>query len=240
MNGIAVREAEVVDVLAELPVQRALLAHAEQVRLIEADEAADARALPHRRAEVHVPGALLLHVEDDVDVALVVRRLRVRRGKRRLEEAQVADALVAAHQRVAAEHVARHDEDLVPDARLRRDVVAEDLDAVHDRRRLLVDLPPQIHGRHGVGADFDRARRPGARWRRCSPRWRTPRRRAAWHRPTRAWSKYVASSPPRPARSTPFTAPLSVAALVAERIEPREVLAREVLAARSPRSVPIR
>src|SRR5687768_15976342 len=59
-EGITVREAEVVDVLAELPIQRPLLAHAEQVRLIESDEASDAGALPHRRAEVHVPRALLL------------------------------------------------------------------------------------------------------------------------------------------------------------------------------------
>ena len=35
-----------------------------------AGEAADPRALPHRRAELHAAGALLLHLEDDVDVAL--------------------------------------------------------------------------------------------------------------------------------------------------------------------------
>src|SRR5262249_51500789 len=89
--GIRIGEAEILDVLAELPLERAALALAEQVRLIEADEAADARSLAHGRAEVHVARALLLHVEDQVDVALLVGRVVVRRRHVLLEEAEVGD-----------------------------------------------------------------------------------------------------------------------------------------------------
>ena len=64
------------------------------------DEPADAGALPERRAEVDVAGALLLDPEDDVDV---VRRLGAATtsggGHRLLEESQVGDVLIGADQR---------------------------------------------------------------------------------------------------------------------------------------------
>ena len=100
-----------------------------------------------------LPGALLLQVENDVDVALVVRS-RLRRRQRRLEESEVRDALIASNQELTVENVARHDDDLIANAILGRDVVPHDLDAVHDRRRPLVDLPPQIHRRHRILADL--------------------------------------------------------------------------------------
>ena len=180
-----------------------------------------------------LPGALLLHAEDDVDVALVVRRLRVRRRQRRLEEAEVADALVAADQRVAAEHVARHDEDLVPDARLRRDVVAErsrrgsrspavvsstsqrrftvgtesgpTFDALDDRAHVRVDVAlVRVRLADATRRVVPRATGRSSRRRRC----RGPRAASALHR---------AGERRR---------------LLAERIEAREVLAGEVPAAR--------
>src|SRR5262249_51103888 len=64
---IAVAHRVVVDVLAELPLDRTTLALAEQIRLVESHESAHARALTDRRAEVHVARALLFHVEDQVD-----------------------------------------------------------------------------------------------------------------------------------------------------------------------------
>src|SRR5690606_25697750 len=102
-----VREADVgvVDVTAEQALDRPSLALAEEVRLVEPDEAADPGALPHRRAEVHVAGALLLHREDDVHVTLLLlRRADVGRRHGRLEEAQVADALPAPDEEVPVEH----------------------------------------------------------------------------------------------------------------------------------------
>src|SRR5204863_1367795 len=74
-GGIGVRDVEIVDVLSELPLEPAALALPEQIRLVEPEEAADAGALSHRRAEVDVAGPLLGNLEHDVDVALIVRRL---------------------------------------------------------------------------------------------------------------------------------------------------------------------
>src|SRR5437016_5852089 len=68
-------DVEVVDVLAELPLEPAPLPLPEQIGLVEAEEAADARPLPHRGAEVDVAGALLGDAEHHVDVALLVGRL---------------------------------------------------------------------------------------------------------------------------------------------------------------------
>ena len=137
---------------------------------------------------------------------LLVRRLRVRRRHGLLEEAEVADVLVAVDQRVAAEHVARQDEELVANARLRRDVVAEDVDAVHDRRRPLVDLPAEIDRRHRIRARLRGARRPGACSRRCSLRSRTP---PAPCRVASSHARLVEVRPCRrcrgPRRSSPFT-----------------------------------
>ena len=147
---VRVRQAEVIDVLPELPVERSLLAQAEQVGLVESDEAAHAGALAHGRAEVHVAGALFLHVENDIEVTLLVGALRVRRSNGRFEEAQVADTLVAANQCVAPEDVARHHEDLIPDARFVRDVVAQDVHAIHDGGRAFVHFPPQVHRGHRI------------------------------------------------------------------------------------------
>jgi len=45
-GGIGERDVEIIDVLAELPLEPAALALSEQVRLVEAEEAADPRALP--------------------------------------------------------------------------------------------------------------------------------------------------------------------------------------------------
>src|SRR5439155_1592021 len=77
-SGVGVRDGKVADVLAELPLEMALLALPEQVGLVQSEEPADAGALSHRRAEVDVAGVLLGHPEDHVDVALVVGGPRVR------------------------------------------------------------------------------------------------------------------------------------------------------------------
>ena len=104
----------------------------------------------NRRAEVDASGALLLHPEDDVDVALIIRGLRVGRRQRRLEEIQILNVLIAADQPVLVEHVARKDHELLANAGFVRVVVAEDLDPVHRGRRLLVDLPAEIHDRDRI------------------------------------------------------------------------------------------
>src|SRR4029079_8883210 len=113
---IGVAQAEILDVFPELPIQRTALALAEEVRLVEADEAADAISLSDRRAEVDVAGALFLDVEDDVDVALVVHLARVRRRHVLLEEAEVGDVAVAVDQALLVEYIARNDEQLPANA----------------------------------------------------------------------------------------------------------------------------
>src|SRR5205814_9699289 len=122
------------------------------VRLIEPDESAEPGSLAHRRAEIHVAGALLLHVEDDVHVTLFTARLRFRSGYRLLEEIQIADVLVAPNQEIAVEHLPRSKHDLLANARFRRVAVARDLDPVDDCRRALGDLLAEIHPAHGVGS----------------------------------------------------------------------------------------
>src|SRR5207248_9120379 len=70
-----------------------------------------------------------------------------------LEEPQVRDAAIALNEALAIEHVAWKDEQLVPNARFGRDIVAEDIDTIHDGRSPLVDVPTEIHRRDRVGAD---------------------------------------------------------------------------------------
>src|SRR2546422_4410022 len=84
------------------------------------------RALPHRRTEVDVPRAFLRDPEDDIYISLVVRRARVRERHRLLEEPQIGDVLVGANQGVLAEHVAREQDDRLPDHAFVGDVVAGD------------------------------------------------------------------------------------------------------------------
>src|SRR4029079_6089841 len=109
---------------------------------------AGARSYLHTIVDVTLP--LLLHVENHVEVALLIR-LRIRRRNGRLEEAQIADTLVATYEGVFPEDVTGDDEDLIADARLRRDVVAEDVDAIHDRGLTLGDFPAEVDRRHRVG-----------------------------------------------------------------------------------------
>ena len=54
-SRIGVAEAEVADVLSELPLQRSALALAEQVRLVEAEESAEAGALPTDAPKLTLP-----------------------------------------------------------------------------------------------------------------------------------------------------------------------------------------
>ena len=131
--------------------------------------------------------------------------------------------------RCLVEHVARHDEQLIANARLGRDVVAEDVDAVDDRRRALVDLPAQIDRRHGIRSDLAALddRRDASR--RCSPRSRRRRGRGPSRRPTPSGRR-------RPCRrSAPAQYSLrDVAhrlASCAERVEARDLVAREHLRA---------
>src|SRR5689334_5351911 len=100
--------------------QRPALALSEEVRLIERDDYADAEPLSNRRAEIDVPGALLFHVEDDVDVALIIRRLGIRWRHRRLEEPEIPNALPAANQAILVVDVARNDRQLIANTRLDR------------------------------------------------------------------------------------------------------------------------
>jgi hypothetical protein len=146
--GIGVCRVEVVDVAAELILKLCALAPPEEVRLVEADEAADPGALAGRRAKVHVARPLLLHAEDDVHVALVTYGARLGRRHRGLEEVQVRDVLVAAQQVVPVEHLPGRENDLLPDARFVGEVVAFDVNAVDDGRARLLDLPPEIHHAH--------------------------------------------------------------------------------------------
>ena len=150
-RGIGERDVEIVDVLPELPLETAAFALAEQVGLIKAEEPADPRALPHRRAEVDVPGPLLGHAEDDVDIALVVGRLGIGEWHRLIEEAEVRHALVGRDQRILAEHVPRHHHDRFADHAVVRDVVAADLDVIDDRRLPFGDHPAQVDHRVAVG-----------------------------------------------------------------------------------------
>src|SRR5690606_19061938 len=99
-RGIRVGDAHVVDVATELPVHRHSLALPEQVRLIESDKATESVSLTERRSEVHLPRALLFHVEDDVHVAFLVCGHHFRNRKGSLEEAHVAEALVARDEQV--------------------------------------------------------------------------------------------------------------------------------------------
>ena len=68
---------------------------------------------------------------------------RLRQRQRRLEEPEVLDAPVAVDQRVLVEHVAGNDRELVADAGLGRVVVADDLDAIDDRRACPPGLPSE-------------------------------------------------------------------------------------------------
>ena len=153
---VGVREREIVDVGAELPLELAPLAPAEQVRLFEPEEAADAGALPQRRAEVDVAGALLLDPEHHIDVHAVLGWPHVGRRQRLLEVAQVADVLVRADQQLAVEQVARQQHDRLADHPLVGDVVADDLDLVQ-RRRLI--LPGSCHPRSSEGLPSGAVRR---------------------------------------------------------------------------------
>ena len=146
-RGVGVRQVELVDVLAELPLKAALLPLADQVRFFEPDEPAETRALAEGGPEVDLARVLLGHPEDDVDVALLIGGSRVRERQRLLEEAEVGDVLVRADQRVLPEHIARQDDDRVTDHPLARDVVADDLHLVDDGRLRLVQHPPQVDHR---------------------------------------------------------------------------------------------
>src|SRR5882724_13230819 len=91
---IGVAQREVVDVLAELPLELAALAPAEQVRLLQSKEPTDSGALPQRSAEVDVARPALLDPEGDVDVDPVGRWLDVGIGERLLEESLIGDVLL--------------------------------------------------------------------------------------------------------------------------------------------------
>src|SRR5690242_11364856 len=92
-------------------------------------------------------------MEDEIDVTVLVRRARLRRRHVLLEEAEVRDVAIALNEPVFVEDVARIDVELIADARLDGHVVAEDVDAIDDRRRLLVDIPTEIDRRYRVFAD---------------------------------------------------------------------------------------
>ena len=229
---IGVRELQVVDVSAVLPVDRAALALAEQVRLVEADESAEPRALPHGSAEVHVARALLLHLEHDVDVALVVRRSRLRKRQGRLEEPEVLDAAVAVDQPLLVEHVAGNDRELVADAGLGRVVVAEDLDAIDDRGRAFLDFPAEVHARPRIGLLLvdDRAHlRVDVSFVRVRVLDLARGLRPISRRRTRP-------SAPIPPLTSAVMRCVSVGPWLAERIQVRDVLLREAPVSRRPRS----
>ncbi len=142
---VGVGHDELVDVLAELPLETAPLALAEEVGLFEADEPADARALPQGGPEVDVAAVLLGHPEDDVHVPLIVGRTGFRERERLFEEPEVGDVLVRANQRVLAVHVARQDHDRITNHPLAGHFVADDLHFVDDGRLRLVQDPAQVH-----------------------------------------------------------------------------------------------
>src|SRR5690606_39351474 len=79
---VGVGKREVVDVGAELPLEHAPLAAAEEVRLFEAEEASDAGTLPPGRAAIDVARTALLDPEGDVPVDAVFGRLAGRRRPR--------------------------------------------------------------------------------------------------------------------------------------------------------------
>ena len=122
---------------------------AEQVRLLEPEEASEPAALPQRGAEVDVAGPLLDDRKGDVDVLSALGRGDVRR-RQRLEEPEVHDVLVAPDQQLPVEHRPRKDDDGASDDRLVGDVVAEDDDPVDRGRRAFVDAPPEVDGRGPV------------------------------------------------------------------------------------------
>src|SRR6266480_4447401 len=144
---VGVGDGEVADVLAELPLEVALFPLPEQVRLVETEETAHPRALPDRSPEVDVAGVFLRDPEDDVHVPLIVGGARIGERQGLLEEAEVGDVLVRADQRILAEYVAGEQHDRLADHPLVGDVVARDLDLVHDGGLSFVDRPTEVH--HG-------------------------------------------------------------------------------------------
>src|SRR5690606_40416463 len=101
---IRVARVEVVRVAAPLQPYPPRLRPAEEVRVLVPEEAGQPAPTADRGAEVDRAGLLLLHVEDDVDVA-VLQRLDVRRRQGRLEEAQPRDGLVALEKGLLVVHV---------------------------------------------------------------------------------------------------------------------------------------
>ena len=140
---IGIRQLEVVLVASEVPVHGARLAASKEVRLLQADEAADAQSLAGRGTEVHVAGLLFLDAENDVHVAAGIRT-RVGIRHRRLEESEVRNVLIGADEAILIEHVARHDQQRVPDAAFDGVIVAKNFDTIHDRRLAFLDLPAQV------------------------------------------------------------------------------------------------
>jgi hypothetical protein len=90
-----------------LPLERAAFAFAEKIRLIEADEPADAGSLSDGCAEVDVAGPLFFDVEDQVDVAILIGLACLRRRHVLLEEPEIRDVTIALDQPFLVEYVAR-------------------------------------------------------------------------------------------------------------------------------------
>ena len=104
---------------------------------------------------------------------LLVRLARIRRRHVLLEEAEVRDVPIALDQALPIEDVARQDHDLVANARLGRDVVAEDVDRGSRSPACARRSPSGDRPSAPSPCRLSGARRPGACSRRCSPRSRT-------------------------------------------------------------------
>ena len=148
-----IRRRKIVEKSAVLPVERTFLAKAKKIRLLHANEAAEPDiALPHRRAEIDAAGAFFLDLEVDVNIPLIVDRHSARHRHILFEESHVADALKTLNQIVLVERRTGRQINLASNTIFRREIVADDVDAIHDRWISFVDVPTQVDHGQRIGS----------------------------------------------------------------------------------------
>src|SRR5260221_10718587 len=127
---------------AERNAEPQFLALAEQVALLDRDVAQDARSRRVAGAEGDVAGALLDHL--DLEIGLVRRRSGRGRDVDLLEEAEVAQALLAAPHLGGAEGVALGETELAADHLVEGARVAGDVDALDINARAFLDVEGDV------------------------------------------------------------------------------------------------
>jgi hypothetical protein len=118
--------------------RRSLLALAEQVAFLDRDIANDAGGRRIAGTEGDFAGTLLHDL--DFEVGLVRRRAGRRRDVDLLEEAEIAEALLAAADLGGAERIALGQTEFPPDDLVERTGVARDVDALDIDARPFLDI----------------------------------------------------------------------------------------------------